>query len=180
MQNSAKRVKSEADAHDVRLAGGKQQTDVKRILLIVLGLSAFFTVYFSPSWPGVMDPLGKSFDLSHQGKASLALFLLASTWWITEVIPIGVTSIVIGVIQVLFLIRPAKEAFGDFMDPSVWFIFGSIVIGLSFTKTGLTKRIAYKMLSLVGERTSMIYLGCFVMTAALTHVMAHTAVAATV
>jgi len=39
---------------------------------------------------------------------------------------------------------------------------------------------AYKMLSLVGERTSMIYLGCFVMTSALTLIMAHTAVAATV
>jgi len=48
-----------------------------------------------------------------------------------------------------------------------------------FTKTGLTKRLAYKMLSIVGERTSMIYLGCFVMTAALSHLMAHTAVAAT-
>ena len=48
-----------------------------------------------------------------------------------------------------------------------------------FTKTGLTKRLAYKMLSIVGDRTSMIYLGCFVMTAALTHLMAHTAVAAT-
>ena len=36
------------------------------------------------------------------------------------------------------------------------------------------------MLIIVGERTSMIYLGCFVVTAALTHIMAHTAVAATI
>jgi len=48
-----------------------------------------------------------------------------------------------------------------------------------FTKTGLTKRVAYKMLAIVGEKTSMIYLGCFILTAALTHIMAHTAVAAT-
>jgi sodium-dependent dicarboxylate transporter 2/3/5 len=60
------------------------------------------------------------------------------------------------------------------------FIFASIVIGLVFTKTGLTRRLAYKMLAIVGERTSMIYLGCFVVTAALTHIMAHTAVAATI
>jgi sodium-dependent dicarboxylate transporter 2/3/5 len=79
----------------------------------------------------------------------------------------------------MFLIRKPEVAFKDFMDPSVLFIFGSIVIGLVFTKSGLTKRMAYKMLSIVGERTSMIYLGCFVMTAALTHLMAHTAVAAT-
>ena len=50
------------------------------------------------------------------------------------------------------------------MDPSVWFIFGSIVIGQVFTKTGLTRRLAYMMLSVVGEQTTMIYLGCFSMT----------------
>jgi sodium-dependent dicarboxylate transporter 2/3/5 len=66
------------------------------------------------------------------------------------------------------------------MDPSVMFIFASIVIGMVFTKTGLTRRLAYKMLVIVGERTSMIYLGCFAVTAALTHIMAHTAVAATI
>jgi sodium-dependent dicarboxylate transporter 2/3/5 len=86
----------------------------------------------------------------------------------------------IAVVQGLFLIRPAKAAFTDFMDPSVWFIFGSLLFGMVFTKTGITRRAAYKMLTLVGERTSMIYLGCFVMTASLTLIMAHTAVAATV
>jgi sodium-dependent dicarboxylate transporter 2/3/5 len=80
----------------------------------------------------------------------------------------------------MFLIRPARDAFTDFMVPSVMFIFASIMIGLVFTKTGLTKRLAYKMLVIVGEKTSMIYLGCFIVTAALTHIMAHTAVAATI
>jgi sodium-dependent dicarboxylate transporter 2/3/5 len=84
------------------------------------------------------------------------------------------------VVQALFLIRPAREALTDFMEPSVWFIIGSLVIGLAFTKTGLTQRMAYRVLALVGERTSMIYLGCFVMTAGMTHLMAHTAVAAAV
>ncbi|MBU4068961.1 MAG: SLC13 family permease, partial [Proteobacteria bacterium] len=92
----------------------------------------------------------------------------------------GVTSLMIGVLQALFQVRSAKVAFKDFMDPSVLFIFGSVVIGMVFTKTGLTKRLAYKMLEIVGEKTSMIYLGCFVVTSALTHIMAHTAVAATV
>jgi len=96
------------------------------------------------------------------------------------VLPIGVTSLAIGVFQTLFFIRPAKEVFGNFMDPSVLFIFGSIVIGQVFTKTGLTRRMAYTMLSVVGERTSMIYLGCFSVTVVLTHFMAHTAVAATI
>ena len=107
------------------------------------------------------------------------MFAVAATWWIFEVVPIGVTSLLIGTLQALFLIRKPAVAFKDYMDPSVLFIFGSVVIGMVFTKTGLTRRIAYKMLSIIGEKTSLIMLGCFVMTALLTHVMAHTAVAAT-
>lgn len=154
--------------------------DWKRAFFIFLGLFLFLLVYCSPPWPDATDPLGKKFVLTREGKAAFALFLLAATWWVTEVVPIGITSIVIGITQVLLVIRPARTAFTDFMDPSVWFIIGSLTIGMVFTKTGLTKRLAYKMLSIVGEKTSMIYLGCFLMTSALTLIMAHTAVAATV
>jgi sodium-dependent dicarboxylate transporter 2/3/5 len=154
--------------------------DWKRIILIFLGISLFCAVYFLPELPVAIDPMGQSFPLSHEGKAAIALFLLAATWWISEVVPIGITSITIGVMQAIFFIRPAKIAFTDFMDPSVWFIFGSIVIGLAFTNSGLTKRLAYRMLLIVGEKTIMIYLGCFLLTASLTLIMAHTAVAATV
>jgi len=153
--------------------------DWKRVFFLILGVVLFCIIYYCPPWPDAVDPAGKHFILSTEGKGALAVFALAATWWIFEVLPIGVTGIAIGVIQAMFLIRKPEVAFKDFMDPSVLFIFGSIVIGLVFTKSGLTKRMAYKMLSIVGERTSMIYLGCFVMTVALTHLMAHTAVAAT-
>jgi sodium-dependent dicarboxylate transporter 2/3/5 len=158
----------------------KEKMNWTRLILMFVGLSLFVVVYFSPAWPDAVDPMGKHFQLSQEGKGALAVFLIAGTWWVFEVVPIGVTSLLIGVLQALFLIRPAGEAFKDFMDPSVMFIFASIVVGLVFTKTGLTRRMAYKMLSIVGERTSMITLGCFLVTAALTHIMAHTAVAATI
>ncbi|WP_054029369.1 SLC13 family permease [Desulfatitalea tepidiphila] len=154
--------------------------DWKKLGFLFLGLFLFAVVYWSPGWPDAVDPMGKHFVLTREAKAALAVFLLAGTWWVFEVVPIGVTSLAIGVLQALFLIRPAKIAFTDFTVPSVFFIFASLMIGLVFTKTGLTKRLAYKMLMIVGERTSMIMLGCFVVTAALTHIMAHTAVAATI
>ncbi|MEW6292391.1 MAG: SLC13 family permease [Pseudomonadota bacterium] len=153
--------------------------DWGRWVALLGGLAVFLLVYYSPPWGVAIDPGGKEFVLSREGKAAIGLFLMAGIWWVFEVIPIGVTAIAIGVFQALFLIRPAKEAFRDFMDPSVMFIFGSMVIGLAFTKSGLTKRIAYGMLAFVGENTRTILLGCLVVTALLTHVMAHTAVAAT-
>lgn len=153
--------------------------DWKKIGILLAGLGLFLVIHFMPAWPAAVDPAGKTFVLSPEGKAAIALFLMAGIWWVFEVIPIGVTAIAIGVFQALFMIRPAKEAFRDFMDPSVMFIFGSIVIGLAFTQSGLTRRIAYKMLAVAGENTNMILLGCLVVTAALAHLMAHTAVAAT-
>jgi len=158
----------------------KKQFNWKRLVFLLIGILLFTIVYYSPPWADAIDPMGEHFTLTREGKGALAVFLLAGTWWVFEVVPIGVTSLAIGVLQALFLIRPAKVAFKDFMDPSVMFIFASIVIGLVFTKTGLTRRLAYKMLTIVGEKTSMIYLGCFVVTAALSHIMAHTAVAATI
>ncbi len=158
----------------------QKRKDRVRTFCIFLGLALFALVYFMPTPPAAVSPLGETFTLSREGQLALGLFFLAATWWVTEVVPIGITAITIGVVQALFLIRPARDAFTDFMDPSVWFIIGSLMIGMVFTKTGLTRRLAYKMLGLVGERTSMIYLGCFVMTSALTLIMAHTAVAATI
>ncbi len=165
---------------EIILSPEKPPLDWKRLLFMGIGIVLFLVIYYSPPWADAIDPMGKHFVLSKAGKGALAVFALAGTWWVFEVVPIGVTSLMIGVLQALFQIRSAKVAFKDFMDPSVMFIFGSIVIGMVFTKTGLTKRLAYKMLSIVGEKTSMIYLGCFLVTAGLTHVMAHTAVAATI
>ncbi|MCP4723812.1 MAG: SLC13/DASS family transporter [bacterium] len=157
--------------------------DRKRLVFIFLGLFLFLIVYIAPPFPSAVDPEGKVIALSENGKTAIGLFLLAATWWVFEVIPIGVTGIMIAVVQSIFAIRDNPEyphiAFMNYMDPSVWFILGSIVFGLVFTKTGLAKRMAYKMLILVGEKTSMIYLGSFIMTASLTLIMAHTAVAAT-
>jgi sodium-dependent dicarboxylate transporter 2/3/5 len=181
--------------------------DWKRLVCMSAGLALFCLVYFCPPLPDAVDPQGQPFRLTYGGQAALALFLLAAIWWVFEVVPIGVTSIAIGVAQVLLQIRPPKivaaaaggvqpggavsgvvaeilspaaVAFGDFMAPPIWFILGSITFGMVFSKTGLTRRLAYGLLVLVGERTSMIYLGTFALTAGLTLIMAHTAVAATV
>jgi sodium-dependent dicarboxylate transporter 2/3/5 len=165
---------------EIVVAPPKLKFNWKRVLFILIGLGIFLWIFYMPAWPDAVDPGGKHFPLSPQGKGAIALFLLAGTWWVFEVIPIGVTAIAIGVFQAIFAIRSAKDAFRDFMDPSVMFIFASVVIGLAFTKSGLTKRLAYKMLQIVGEKTNMIVLGALVVTAGLSHFMAHTAAAATV
>jgi len=152
----------------------------RRLLPFLLGIVIFLVMVTLPSLPDTIDPSGRIVSLSHEGKAALGLFLLAGIWWVFEVFPVGVTGMAIGVIQSLWLIRDTRVALTDFMDPSVWFIIGSLLIGAAFVRTGLTKRLAYLMLTRLPERSSIIYLGAFGMTASLTLFMAHTAVAAAI
>jgi len=152
----------------------------RRLVPFLLGAVLFVGLATLPSFPDTVDPAGQVVQLSREGQAALGLFLLAGIWWVFEVVPVGVTAIAIAVFQSLWLIRDSRLAMTDFMDPSVWFIFGSLLIGAAFTRTGLTRRLAFLMLSHLSERTNIIYLGVFGMTAALTLFMAHTAVAAAV
>ena len=90
--------------------GIPSQFNWKKLIFLFLGISLFSVAYYSPPWPDAVDPLGKHFELTREGKGALAVFLLAGTWWVFEVVPIGITSLAIGVLQALFLIRPAKVA----------------------------------------------------------------------
>ena len=152
----------------------------RRLVPLLLGLAIFLAFTLAPSLPDHIDPTGRVVPLTHQGKAALGLFLLAGIWWIFEVFPVGVTAVAIGIIQSFWMIRDTRVALTDFMDPSVWFIFGSLLVGAAFARTGLTRRLAFHMLTKIPEKTPIIYLGVFSMTAALTLFMAHTAVAAAV
>jgi sodium-dependent dicarboxylate transporter 2/3/5 len=165
---------------EIKLAPKKITIDWKRIAFILLGLALFFLFYFMSELPDAVDPAGKHFPLPPQGRMAIGLFLMAAVWWIFEVMPIGATAIAIGLFQTIFMIRTPDQAWKDFMDPSVWFIFGSVVMGTSFAVSGLTKRMAYKMLNIVGENTNFILLGTFIIIAGMTLLMAHTAVAAAI
>jgi len=163
---------------EIVIAPKKVVFDWRRIFFIILGLVVFFVFYFMSDLPDAVDPSGKRFPLPPEGRMALGLFLMAAVWWIFEVMPIGATAIGIGLFQVVFMIRTPDAALKDFFDPSVWFIFGSVVMGLAFAHSGLTKRMAYKMLNIVGENTNFILLGTFLIIAGMTLLMAHTAVAA--
>ena len=164
---------SKADVED-------RGAELRRWGVLAMGVLVFGLFMQLETLPIAQAPTGETFDIRREGRLAIGLFLLAAIWWVFTPVAIGITAIAIGVFQVLFEIRSAKTAFGDFMDPAVWFIFASIVIGVAFTKSGLTERMAYRMLMVTGERTSNLLLGCYLITAALTLVMAHTAVAATI
>jgi len=167
-------------ARAVLAAAQRPHIDLGRLVALLGGIAGFVFWASMPALPDALDPEGRQFALNEQGQLAIGLFVLAAIWWVFEVLPVGITAVTIAVVQAVFEIRDSRTAFTDFMDPAVWFIIGALTIGTAFARTGLTNRIAYRMLSLVGERTSAIYFGSFCMTACLTLVMAQTAVAAAV
>ena len=54
--------------------------DFGRFIPMGLGVLLFVLVYYWSPWPDAIDPLGKHFPLTREGKGALAVFLLAGTW----------------------------------------------------------------------------------------------------
>ncbi|MBI4690658.1 MAG: hypothetical protein HY754_10400 [Nitrospirae bacterium] len=65
---------------EILVAESRIPFDWKRVLFILLGLGLFLFVYFMPQWKDAIDPTGKAFPLSKEGKGAIALFLLAGIW----------------------------------------------------------------------------------------------------
>ncbi|MBF0488080.1 MAG: SLC13/DASS family transporter [Nitrospirae bacterium] len=158
----------------------KARIDWKRVSYLVLGMAVFLAVYYMPGLPDAVDPSGVRFPLTREGKGALAVLLMGVIWWFFEVMPAGVTGLIMGSAQALLHIRDAKRVFSDYMDPAVVFIFAAIVMGMVFAGTGLTRRIAYKILSIIGENTIVIYGGTFFLMAFLSHFMSNTSSAAAI
>ena len=112
--------------------GDIRNIDWKKMGFLFLGLALFAVVYWSPIWPDAVDPMGKNFPLSHEAKGAIAVFLLAATWWVFEVVPIGVTSLAIGVLQAMFLIRPARDGLYGFYGP-----LGHVYLCLDYDRAGI-------------------------------------------
>ena len=73
--------------------------DWKRVGFLLLGIALFFGMLLAPEIGDAVDPAGRRFPLTAQGKAALGLFLFAAIWWVTEVLPIGGTATAIGVLR---------------------------------------------------------------------------------
>lgn len=152
--------------------------DLRRVLAIAAGLILFLAFYLVPFAGDLTDPNGNRIVLTQEGRGAIGLVLLAIVWWAMEAAPIGITAVAVGMFQAIFGLRPAVQAFHDFMDPSVLFIFGSIVMGIAIIKSGLARRAVYGILGASGERCAPVLLGCMAATALLAHFMPHTAAAA--
>lgn len=105
--------------------------------------------------------------LKPEGHVLMAIMTFVATWWITEPVPIPVSSLMGPVIAVLAGIVPVKGAFAPFADPLIFLFMGSFMLATAMMSHGLDKRFAYAILSMkwVGSSPTRILLALGLVTA---------------
>ncbi len=140
------------------------QRSTKRVGLLLGPLMCMFTLAF-------FHPEG----LSIQANAVLACTLWIAVWWITEAIPIEVTSLLPIVLFPLTGALPIRETTTSFGHPYIFLYIGGFMLAIAIERWNLHKRIALTIISWIGTNVKSIILGFMIATAFLSMWISNTA-----
>jgi sodium-dependent dicarboxylate transporter 2/3/5 len=116
--------------------------------------------------------------LTPAGQKALAVFVLCLVYWVSNVIPLVVTSILAMTLLPLTGVLSAKETYSLFGNEAVFFILGVFILAAALMKCGLSTRLALTMLRRFGRTPTRLLLSLFLMNALLSFFMSEHAVAA--
>lgn len=105
----------------------------------------------------------------------IGVLLWMLSWWITSVVPIGVTALLPIILFPLTGIMDVRSTTINYGNYIIFLFFGGFVLGLAIEKWGLHKRIALNIMNLAGDRPSRVILGCMLATALLSMWISNTA-----
>ncbi len=81
-------------------------------------------------------------------RKGITILVLTAGLWITEALPLPVTSLFIPVSAVFFGILDVKSAFSSFAHPIIFLFFGGFVLATALMKYKLDRFLAFKIVSL--------------------------------
>lgn len=108
---------------------------------------------------------------------TLAVAVLMAVWWITEAVPISVTSLLPVGLFPLFGIMNGKAVSSTYFNHVIFLFIGGFLVALAMEKWNLHRRIALKLLMWVGTKPANILFGFMFATAFLSMWMSNTATA---
>jgi len=147
--------------------GGDHRSNKARTVGLMLGPLLFFLILF------FFKPEG----LSPEGIAIAASTVWIAVWWITEAVPIPVTSLLPLVLFPLTQGLEAKQTASAYGDETIFLFMGGFMIALAMEKWNLHRRIALTIISIIGTNTDRIVLGFMVATGFLSMWISNTATA---
>lgn len=145
-----------------------------RIIFASLAAILFLGIMFVPI-PGIEPP----------AKVALAIFALALVLWVSEAIPLHITSFVIAGALAVFLtpkLPSLKEGYATFLSPffspTILLFLGGFILAAGLERFGLDSLIASAILKRVGKKPKAIVAGFMGVTALISMWMSNTAATA--
>jgi sodium-dependent dicarboxylate transporter 2/3/5 len=118
--------------------------------------------------------LGAS-DLPGDARVVAAIAGLMAVWWMTEALPLSVTSLLPIVLLPMLTARTVAESTAPYANPIVFLFLGGFLIAIAMQKWNLHRRIALLTLRRVGTHPRRIILGLMISTAFLSMWVSNTA-----
>ena len=106
----------------------------RKVLLAIVFLLLGVFVYFLP--------LG----LSENSQKLLSVLVVTVLFWLFEIMPLGVVSLAAAASTVVLGIADKKTAFANFAHPIIFLFIGSFLLAEAFSKYGIDRYIAVKVL----------------------------------
>ncbi len=123
--------------------------NISKYLLILLGpVAACFIWLFTD-----LDPANPKVTLM----AGMAVWM--SLWWFTEAVHLAVTALIPFLLMPLLGIADTKSVAQQYTDSIIFLFIGGFMLAFAIEKWHLHKRIAIKILSIVGTKPHHILLG---------------------
>jgi sodium-dependent dicarboxylate transporter 2/3/5 len=116
--------------------------------------------------------------LSPTGQKALAVFALCVFYWVFDVLPLMITSLLAIVLIPLSGALTTSEAYALFGNEAVFFILGAFILAACLMKSGLSTRIALIILQRFGSTPRRLLLAILLLNAAMSFAMSEHAVAA--
>ena len=107
----------------------------------------------------------------------LAMAALMIVWWVTEAIPIPVTSLLPIICLPLLGVGSVKESAAPYSNPVVFLFMGGFMVAIAMEKWNLHRRIALSIILLTGTNANGILLGFMLATGFLSMWISNTATA---
>ena len=140
---------------------------LKKYIWVLLGPISFLIMSFLPVPKGITPDAWKV----------LAMASLMLIWWISEAVPIAVTSLLPLVLLPSMGVAKLEAAAAPYANPVVYLFMGGFVIALAMEKWALHKRIALQIVNMTGTNANGIIGGFMMATAFISMWISNTATA---
>jgi len=135
---------------------------------LALGIVAFLFVYNMDTPAGLSPP----------GQRALAVFVVCVIYWVFNVLPLMITSLLAIALIPLTGVMSSEEAYALFGNSAVFFILGAFILAACMMKSGLSTRLSLVFLQRFGHSPRRLLLGIFLLNAFMSFWMSEHAVAA--